>query len=103
MPSRRKPEASPRTSQPSVFTSLNPARREFDTSVPGDTKPIEPGSRDLNVAYEQEGVPLPGSAPNGEIILPVEAALDFAPQARKRRHAYEPLRAPMEDIPEEPT
>lgn len=48
-------------------------------------------------------IPLPRSAPNGEIIVPVEAALDFAPQARKRRHVYEPLRAPMEDTPEEST
>jgi hypothetical protein len=48
-------------------------------------------------------IPLPRSAPNGEIIVPVEAALDFAPQARKRRHVYEPLRAPLEDDAKEST
>lgn len=48
-------------------------------------------------------VPLPRSAPNGEIIVPVEAALDFAPQARKAPDVHGQVRVPRRDIPEEPT
>jgi hypothetical protein len=49
--------------------------------------------------WTTDEVPLQRFVPNGEIIVPVEAALDLAPQARKRTHAYQPLRAPLEDVP----
>jgi hypothetical protein len=43
-------------------------------------------------------VPLQRFVPNGEIIVPVEAALDLAPQARKRQRQKGPLRIPRRDI-----
>jgi hypothetical protein len=36
-------------------------------------------------ALSVKAIPLQRFVPNGEIIVPVEAALDFAPQAGKRR------------------
>jgi hypothetical protein len=48
-------------------------------------------------------VPLPRFAPSGVIIVPVEAALDFAPQARKPPSSYKQIRIPRRDIPKKPT
>jgi hypothetical protein len=44
-------------------------------------------------------VPLQRFVPNGEIIVPVEAALDLAPQAGNQDHAYRPLSVPRTDVP----
>jgi hypothetical protein len=44
-------------------------------------------------------IPLQRFVPNGEIIVPVEAALDLAPQAEKQDHAYRPLSVPRTDVP----
>lgn len=44
-------------------------------------------------------VPLQRFVPNGEIVVPVEAALDLAPQARKRRPSYGQIRVPRRDVP----
>lgn len=43
-------------------------------------------------------IPLQRFVPNGEIIVPVEAALDLAPQARKQRPSYKQIRIPRRDI-----
>jgi hypothetical protein len=43
-------------------------------------------------------VPLQRFVPNGEIIVPVEAALDLAPQAKKRRPSYKQIRVPRRDL-----
>lgn len=43
-------------------------------------------------------VPLQRFVPNGEIIVPVEAALDLAPQARKKPRTYGQIRVPRRDI-----
>jgi hypothetical protein len=48
---------------------------------------------------EQMKVPLQRFVPNGEIIVPVEAALDLAPQAENQDHAYRPLSVPRTDVP----
>lgn len=56
-----------------------------------------------NAAQNYPLIPLPRSAPSGEIIVPVEAALDFAPQARKGHDLHGQVRVPRRDIPEEPT
>ncbi len=40
-----------------------------------------------SLALSDKAIPLQRYVPNGEIVFPIEAALDFAPQARKRRAA----------------
>ena len=51
-----------------------------------------PGSQGLGA------IPLQRFVPNGEIIVPVEAALDLAPQARKKPRSYGQIRIPRRDI-----
>lgn len=43
-------------------------------------------------------IPLQRFVPSGEIIVPVEAALDLAPQAKKQRPSYKQIRVPRRDI-----
>jgi hypothetical protein len=45
-----------------------------------------------------QAIPLQRFVPNGEIIVPVEASLDLAPQARKPRPSYKQIRVPRRDI-----
>jgi len=49
-------------------------------------------------ALSVKAIPLPRFVPNGEIIVPVEAALDLAPQARKKPRTYGQIRIPRRDI-----
>jgi hypothetical protein len=55
-----------------------------DGSVCGiEVGPVDPGL--MEHAPTARGVPLQRFVPNGEIVVPVEAALDLAPQKGKRR------------------
>ena len=48
--------------------------------------------------HSGKAIPLQRFVPNGEIIVPVEATLDLAPQAKKRRPSYKQIRVPRRDI-----
>jgi hypothetical protein len=59
---------------------------------------LEPGLKCLAKPLVR-AIPLQRFVPNGEIVIPVEAALDLAPQARKRHLSYKQIRVPRRDIP----
>jgi hypothetical protein len=70
----------------------------------GNTEPNRDNPSDEIAAHRRnisraDEIPLQRFVPNGEILVPVEAALDLAPQAEKQDHAYRPLSVPRRDVP----
>ena len=70
------------------YAMLNAARAalsEQDEHAKSHSRPLDSLQRRFRGARGRHVVPLQRPVPNGEIIVPVEAALDLAPQKGRRR------------------